>query len=94
MNPYIGTDFDDFLAEDGVQEDVTAAAIKRVLAYQIELAMKKQGVNQTEMARRMKTSRTVVRRLLDADDTSVTLATLTRASMALGERLQLTLQPA
>ncbi len=94
MNPYIGTDFDDFLAEDGIQEDVTAAAIKRVLAYQIELAMKKQGVNQTEMARRMKTSRTVVRRLLDADDTSVTLATLTRASMALGERLQLTLQPA
>lgn len=93
MNPYIGTDFDDFLAEDGVQEDVTAAAIKRVLAYQIEQAMKKQGVNQTEMARRMKTSRTVVRRLLDADDTSVTLATLTRASMALGERLQLTLQP-
>lgn len=94
MNPYIGTDFDDFLAEDGIQEDVTAAAIKRVLAYQIEQAMKKQGVNQTEMARRMKTSRTVVRRLLDADDTSVTLATLTRASMALGERLQLTLQPA
>lgn len=94
MNLYIGTDFDDFLAEDGIQEDVTAAAIKRVLAYQIELAMKKQGVNQTEMARRMKTSRTVVRRLLDADDTSVTLATLTRASMALGERLQLTLQPA
>lgn len=55
--------------------------------------MKKQDINQTEMARRMKTSRTVVRRLLDTEDTSVTLATLTRASMALGERLQLTLQP-
>lgn len=93
MNPYIGSDFDDFLAEDGIQEDVTAAAIKRVLAYQIAQAMKKQGINQTEMARRMKTSRTVVRRLLDTEDTSVTLATLTRASMALGERLQLTLQP-
>lgn len=93
MNPYIGSDFDDFLAEDGIQEDVTAAALKRVLAYQLEQAMIKHGVNQTEMARRMKTSRTTVRRLLDAEDTSVTLATLTRASMALGERLQLTLHP-
>ncbi|NLD14957.1 MAG: XRE family transcriptional regulator [Gammaproteobacteria bacterium] len=93
MNPYIGSDFDDFLAEDGIQEDVTAAALKRVLAYQLEQAMIKHGVSQTEMARRMKTSRTTVRRLLDAEDTSVTLATLTRASMALGERLQLTLHP-
>lgn len=93
MNPYIGSDFDDFLAEDGIKEDVTAAALKRVLAYQLAQAMKKHGVNQTEMARRMKTSRTTVRRLLDAEDTSVTLATLNRASMALGERLQLTLQP-
>ena len=61
------------------------------LAYQLEQAMKKQGVSQAEMARRMKTSRTVVRRLLDSEDTSVTLATLTRASMAVGERLQLAL---
>lgn len=91
MNQYIGTDFDDFLAEDGIREDVEAAALKRVLAYQLEQAMKKQGISQAEMARRMKTSRTVVRRLLDAEDTSVTLATLTRASMALGERLQLAL---
>ena len=93
MNPYIGSDFDDFLAEDGIQEDVTAAALKRVLAYQLEQAMKKHGVNQTEMARRVQTSRTTGRLLLDAEDTSVTLATLNRASMALGERLQLTLQP-
>lgn len=89
MNQYIGTDFDDFLAEDGIREDVEAAALKRVLAYQLEQAMKKQGVSQAEMARRMKTSRTVVRRLLDSEDTSVTLATLARASMAVGERLQL-----
>lgn len=61
MNPYIGPDFDDLLAEDGIQEDVTAAALKRVLAYQLEQAMKKHGVNQTEMARRMKTSHTTVR---------------------------------
>jgi antitoxin HicB len=91
MNQYIGTDFDDFLAEDGIREDVEAAALKRVLAFQLAQAMKKQNITQVEMAKRMKTSRTVVSRLLDANDTSVTLATLTRASMALGERLQLSL---
>lgn len=91
MNKHIGSDFDDFLAEYGIREDVEAAALKRVLAFQLEQAMKKQNVSQAEIARRMKTSRTVVRRLLDANDTSVTLATLTRASLALGERLQLTI---
>lgn len=91
MNQYIGSDFDDFLAEDGIREDVEAAALKRVLAFQLAQAMKRQNITQVEMAKRMKTSRTVVSRLLDANDTSVTLATLTRASMALGERLQLSL---
>lgn len=91
MNQHIGTSFDDFLAKDGIREEVEAAALKRVLAYQLKQAMKEKGISQAEMARRMKTSRTVVRRLLDANDTSVTLATLTRASMAVGERLQMTL---
>lgn len=36
------------------------------------------------MARRMHTSRMVVNRLLDADDTSVPLATLARTSVAVG----------
>lgn len=89
MNQFVGSDFDEFLAEDGIAEEVEAAALKRVLAFQFEQTMKKQAVSQAEMARRMKTSRTVVRRLLDANDTSVTLATLARASRALGERLQL-----
>lgn len=91
MNQHIGTSFDDFLAKDGIRVEVEAAALKRVLAYQLKQAMKDKGISQAEMARRMKTSRTVVRRLLDANDTSVTLATLTRASMAVGERLQMTL---
>lgn len=91
MNKHVGSSFDDFLTEDGIREDVEAAALKRVLSYQIEQAMKKQGISQAEMARRMKTSRTVVRRLLSVDDTSVTLATLARASTAIGERLQVVL---
>ena len=46
--------------------------------------MQAAGVSQAAMARRMKTSRAVVRRLLDDKDPSVTLATISRAALALG----------
>ncbi|TGG90595.1 Fis family transcriptional regulator [Natronospirillum operosum] len=84
MNRHIGSDFDDFLEEYGVREDVTAAAMKRVIAWQLSQAMKRQHITKTEMARRMHTSRPVINRLLDENDTSVTLATLARASVAVG----------
>ena len=84
MSKHIGSDFDDFLEEDGTQEDVTAAAMKRVIAWQLSQAMKQRHITKTEMARRMRTSRSVINRLLDTNDTSVTLATLARASVAVG----------
>ena len=79
-----GSNFDDFLAEDGSLEEVTAMAVKRVIAWQLAQAMKAQHISKTEMAARMHTSRMVVNRLLDERDTSVTLATLARASVAVG----------
>lgn len=88
MNKHIGSEFDDFLDEDGLREEVMAAAVKRVIAWQIAQAMKAQKVTKTEMASRMHTSRMVVNRLLDERDTSVTLATLARASAALGTSLR------
>ena len=88
MNKHIGTDFDDFLDEDGLREEAMAAAVKRVIAWQIAQSMKAQKVTKTEMAARMHTSRMVVNRLLDEKDTSVTLATLARASSALGTSLR------
>jgi len=88
MNKHLGSNFDDFLQEDGTHEEAHALAIKRVIAWQIAQAMKQQNINQTEMAARMRTSRMVVSRLLDATDTSVTLATLTRASVALNASLR------
>lgn len=90
-NPAIGSDFDEFLKEEGIQEVVTAAAIKRVIAWQLAETMKAQCINKTEMAARMHTSRAVVNRLLDANDTSVTLATLARASVAVGLPLKIEL---
>ena len=91
MSKHIGSDFDDFLQEEGMREEVTAAALKRVIAWQLAQAMKARGITKTEMANRMHTSRMVVSRLLDENDTSVTLATLARASVAVGVPLKIEL---
>lgn len=90
-NPHIGSDFDEFLEEQGLREEVTAAAVKRVIAWQLAQAMRIKHITKTEMAARMHTSRAVVNRLLDEDDTSVTLATLARASLAGGMPLKIEL---
>lgn len=90
-NPHVGSNFEDFLAAEGQLESATAVAIKRVLAWQIAQAMKAERVSQAELARRMKTSRAVIHRLLDADDSSVTLSTITRAAAALGRSVRVQL---
>lgn len=75
MNQHIGSDFDDFLAEQGLVEEVSAAALKRVISWQIAEAMKSQKVTKKALAARMHTSRTAVDRALDQDDPGMTLAT-------------------
>ena len=90
-NPHIGTDFEGFLRAEGRLDEATTLAIKRVLAHQLTEVMTKAKVSQAELARRMGTSRAVIRRLLDKDDPSVTLSTMTRAASALGKSLTLKL---
>lgn len=90
-NKHIGSRFDDFLKEDGTYENVTAHAIKRVLAWQIEQAMAAQGLTKSEMAKRMNTSRTQLDRLLDPDNDKVQLDTMQRAAAAVGRTLHLEL---
>ena len=91
MNKHIGSNFDDFLEEEGLLADVEAAAIKRVIAYQVEELMEAQQLTKTEMAARMQTSRASLNRLLDPSNRSVTLQTLERAAAALGKRLRVEL---
>ena len=91
VNPHVGSDFEDFLAEEGQLEASTAVAVKRVLAWQLERAMAEGRVSQAELARRMKTSRAVIHRLLDASDPSVTLSTISKAAAALGRSVRLQL---
>jgi antitoxin HicB len=87
----IGSSFDDFLKEDGIYEEVTARAIKRVIARQLDTLMEDEGITKTELAKRMKTSRAQLDRLLDPDNESVTLGTLTRAAQAVGRQLRMEL---
>jgi len=88
---HIGSKFDDFLKEENLLEQVQAAAVKRVVAYQIAQEMKLKKLTKTEMASRMKTSRAALERLLDPDNASITLFTLERAASALGKKLKVEL---
>ena len=90
-NSHIGSSFDAFLKEEGIYEDVQTTAIKRVLASQLEEAMKTRKLTKVEMARRMRTSRVQLDRLLDPDNDSVTLATLRRAAAVVGREVRLEL---
>jgi antitoxin HicB len=91
MNKHIGSNFDDFLAEDGVLGEVEAVALKRVIAFQLEQEMKRSGLSKSALASRMETSRSAVDRLLDPEHHAVTLRTLERAASVLGKRLKLEL---
>jgi len=90
-NEHLGSSFDGFLEEEGLRADVEAAAIKRVIAYQIELEMKQANLSKTSMAEKMHTSRTALDRLLDPANVSVTLQTLEKAALALGKNLKIEL---
>jgi len=82
---------DDFLGEEGNREEFEAIAVKEVLAWQIEQAMKEKNISRNNLAQRMKTSRSQIGRLLDPKDGNVTLATLQRAARMVGRSLRLEL---
>ncbi len=87
----VGSNFDDFLEEEGLLEEVTAVAVKRYIAYQLAEKMEETNLSKAEMARRMETSRSALDRLLDPENPSVTLQTLQSAVQALGGRLKIEL---
>ncbi len=90
-NSHLGSSFDDFLVEEGILADAEVAAIKRVIAYQIEMEMKRAKLSKSAMAEKMRTSRTALDRLLDPANVSVTLRTLEKAALALGKSLKIEL---
>ncbi len=88
-NEHLGSNFDDFLQQEGLLAEVEATAIKRVIAFQISELMKENNLSKTAMAKQMQTSRSAIDRLLDPQNESVTLQTLERAALVLGKRLQI-----
>ncbi len=87
----LGSSFDAFLQDDGLYEEATLAATKRVLAMQVAREMEAQHISKTKMAQRMHTSRSALERLLDPDNESVTLQTLDKAARSLGRRIAVAL---
>ena len=90
-NKHIGSSFESFLEEEGRREESEIVALKRVLAWKIEQAMREQALSKTAMADRMETSRSQLDRLLDPENTLVTLPTIQRAAMCVGLKLRLEL---
>jgi len=88
-NEHLGSNFDDFLQQEGLLAEVEATAIKRVIAFQISELMKEHNLSKTAMAKQMQTSRSAIDRLLDPQNESVTLQTLERAALVLGKRLKI-----
>src|SRR2546428_3374234 len=88
---HIGSSLSSFLDEMEIREETELLAIKKTLALQLRQAMKRRSVSQSRLAKEMRTSRTVINRMLEPNDTGVTPATLTRASQVLGLRVDIRL---
>ena len=88
---HIGGSFDDFLKEEGIFETVKAASIKRVIAFQIQKEMNEKGLTKMEVAKRMKTSRSQLDRILDPAVKSINLDLIIRAATCVGCNFTLTL---
>lgn len=88
-NKHEGSGFDEFLRDEGIHEEVEAAAVKKVIALMLAEEMKSQKISKVAMVRRIGTSRSQLDRLLDPENASVTLVTLTKAAAAIGKRLRI-----
>jgi predicted XRE-type DNA-binding protein len=88
-NLHRGSDFSDFLAEEGIRPDVEVLALKRVVAMELQQILEQEHITKTQLASRMKTSRASLDRILDPTNPSLTVATLGKAAAALGRKVEL-----
>jgi hypothetical protein len=86
----IGSTFDSFLREEGVYEEVSATAIKRVVARQVEAAMEQKDLTKPKCPGEC-TSSAALDRLLDPENAAVTLSTLQKAAIVVGREIRLEL---
>lgn len=91
-NKYIGSNFDDFLEEENLLSITEIEAIKKVIAYLLQQKIDNKDMTKTAMAQILGTSRAGLDRLLDPENTSVTLHTLAKAAELTGKKIHITLQ--
>jgi antitoxin HicB len=87
---HMGSSIDEFLKEEGIFEEAQAQAIKEVVAWQLDEAMKRRKISKNKMAILLKTSRTQVDRLLNPES-DITLSSLQRAAAIVGRRVMIEL---
>jgi antitoxin HicB len=90
-NPRSGSNFDDFLNEEGLYDEVTAKALKRAISEQLKEGMVANRITKVAMAARMETSRTQVDRLLDPDNLKIQFDSLVKAATAIGKHVEIRL---
>ena len=89
MNKHTGSNFDDFLEEEKVLEEVSAKAHKRLLALQLSDIMQEKNITKTSLASKLKTSRSQLDRILDPENSSITIEVLERVAHAVGKKLHI-----
>lgn len=93
QNIHRGSDFCDFLADEGIRPEVEVLALKRVVALQLQQILEQEHITKTQLATRMKTSRASLDRILDPANPSLTVASLGKAAAALGRKVELRFVP-
>ncbi len=91
MNKHIGSSFDDFLEEEGLLTEATAEALKRVISWEISQFLKKNKIKKSSFAETLKTSRSQLDRLLDPENTNLSLKTLVSTANAMGKHVEIKL---
>ena len=87
----VGSSFEEYLAAEGTLEETNAIAVKRVLAWQLERAMRQRKLSKSAMAKAMRTSRSQLDRILDPENDHIRLDTLGAAARAVGLNLRIEL---
>ncbi len=90
-NKHIGSNFDDFLEEEGILGEAQAIAVARVLAWEVNQYLADHNTTKTAFAKKLETSRMQVNRLIDPEDTSVSLNTIAKVAAVIGKKLELRL---
>jgi DNA-binding phage protein len=90
-NPHRGGSFTSFLGKEGIYE---AAALKKVIAAALGTQRDRRGITVSDLAKKLGTSRAAVNRMLDEQNTSLTLMALSRAASAVGCEVRLEIVPA